>query len=236
MHCQGITKRGRPCNKHSSQNSNYCFQHHYIEPTNIGYFSRLPQDLLEQEVFSLLSFKDKLALSQTSKDINRLFCSQLREMTSVPSIIWQVFLRDIHLLKSSKPTQVFSYIYLCYSFPWCSICFTYSNLQDKYTFEIDPHASSSQTPVVIQSTTKTIDSNISIFKQALDQAFLDKIDTNINNNNYNKKELLEYSFTNHTKVLCFTNISSIYDTYKNLQYPPLFAKTTKVISHIIFFT
>jgi hypothetical protein len=224
MLCKGITKYGRPCKKKTK--NKYCPQHNYgsqYTPRNIGYFATIPEELFLHEIIPHLSFKDKIRLSQTSKDINKLFTDNLRQAISMRNIIWQTFLRDIEILKTTIPPQIFSYVYICYSFPWCNICFTYSNLSDKYTFEIDIDQY-----IIIKSTTKTLDNSVTYLQQLLNNIFFDKLEK--------KKELREYSFTPQTIIKCSTNVSAIYDKYVNLQYPPIFDKVTRLVSQVSFFS
>lgn len=231
MHfCQGITKKGRPCNRKSKNNKineYYCALHSTLPlapAPNTGFFQLLPKEIFQEEIIPKLDYKSILALSQVSKDLNRIFATTLRNTISIPSTLWQVFLRDMDILTNMHQNQVFSYVYLCYSFPWCTICFTYSNLQDRLTFEFNETVKK-YSQIQLTSSKHAV---ISEIKLHLQQYFFDKLTKS--------RELTEYTFTPNTRILLLTNITSVYDKYVNLSYPPILSKSKRLVSNIIFFS
>lgn len=232
MHyCEGITKKGRPCNRKSRDNKiseYYCSMHstNSNPPSthlpNTGLFNLLPKEVFQEEIITKLDYQSILVLSQVSKDLNHLFAKTLRHTLSISTTMWQVISRDIRILSNIQQNQVFSYVYLCYSFPWCTICFTYSNLQDRFTFEFDD---SVKKYTIEQIKTKQAESEI---KHQLQQCFFDKLNKS--------RELTQYTFTPSTRLLLLTNISSIYEEYASLKYPPILDTSRRLFSNILFFT
>lgn len=225
MHyCNGITKKGRPCSRKSKNKNNkideyYCALHtdaRNNHQDNNGFFNLLPKEIFQEEIIPKLDYPSILALSHVSKDLNRLFTSALRETLSIPTTLWQVFLRDIKILENIKKNQVFSYVHIYYDFAWCTVCLTYSNLQDRITFEFNK--------TVLKYKISNI--NIEEIHQMLQQNFFDKL--------MKSRELTYFSFTPNTQIIMLTNISSAYDQYVTLKYPPILESSRKLFSNTIF--